>query len=654
MASAGFRSISPHRSVTGTPLRSLALALGLALLVALASAAAAGAQGPAYTAQPPTKGALYRDGQDGRYLLGGTWLYRADPGNLGLTGGWWRNVSATDGWGPVSVPNSYNAGDFSAASMAGSVGWYRRDFTLPANAFARYGPRKWHHWIVHFESVNYRATVWLNGHQIGGHTGAYLPFEFDLPGRYLHPGGVNRLIVRVDDRRSSSDMPPGPGGLWFNFGGLQREVYLRAVQIADPAQVQVRPILACPSCAAQIQEQAVVRNVTSSPQTVHLRGSYGKLRLDFGQATIAPNRTWTARASAVIPHPSLWEPGHPVLYQAKLKLLDSHSRQIGGYFTYSGIRTITVTPGGRLELNGRLVNLRGVFIHEQAVGAGAALSTAQQAQYMTWVKAVGATVIRSHYPLGPQIEEMADRAGVLIWSEVPVYQLSNQVLAQSSVINHGLSILQQNIVANQNHPSVMLWSVGNELPTPVSGPEAHYISSAAALAHRLDPTRPVGMAVSSWPGVACQAAYAPLDVIGLNDYFGWFDAGAGGTADRDALSPFLDTLRACYPTKSLFVTEFGFDSNLNGPTEVRGTFQFQADAAAYHLAVFASKPWLSGALYFPLQDFANNPNYNGGNPFPQRPFDQKGLIDQYGNLKPAFGIVAAIFKATRQLGPGGF
>ena len=85
--------------------------------------------------------------------------------------------------------------------MNGYVGWYRRDFTLPANAFARYVRKADRHWIIRFESVNYRATVWLNGRKIGTHAGAYLPFEFDLKGLR---SGVNRLIVRVDNRRTEA------------------------------------------------------------------------------------------------------------------------------------------------------------------------------------------------------------------------------------------------------------------------------------------------------------------------------------------------------------------------------------------------------------------------------------------------------------------
>src|ERR1700760_2134245 len=106
----------------------------LAVLAVLGPCAVARAQGPAYSATPPTKGALYRDGQDGRYLLGGEWLYRADTGDVGVAQGWWRGAASTDGWSPVSIPNAYNAGDFSQASMNGYLGWYRRDFSLPPGA----------------------------------------------------------------------------------------------------------------------------------------------------------------------------------------------------------------------------------------------------------------------------------------------------------------------------------------------------------------------------------------------------------------------------------------------------------------------------------------------------------------------------------------
>ncbi len=628
--------------------RLVAGGLPLALL-ALSLPAQTSAQGPAYTAQAPTKGALYRDGQSGRYLLGGTWLYRPDLSDVGASQGWWRPVADTEGWTPVSVPSSFNANDLSNQSMDGWVGWYRRDFRLPAGAFAPGSPSAGRHWIIRFESVNYRATVWLNGHKLGSHAGAFLPFELDM--KNLRPG-VNRLIVRVDNRRGPTDLPPGPGGGWWNYGGILREVYLRAVQDADISQVQVRPLLACASCDARIEARATIRNVTATTQTVSLQGSYGSVPLRFGSTSIPPHGTWTALAAARIVHPRLWAPGHPSLYRAQLAL-SAHGRRIASYLDYSGIRRITVTRNGRLELNGRLLNLRGVNLHEQAVGYGAALSPAQIGRLMGWVKSLGATVIRSHYPLNPEIQELADREGILIWAEIPVWHTSVHYLDQPSWLQRAHAYLRQDILTNGNHPSVLLWSIGNELQTPSTPAEAAYIAKTTAFAHRVDPTRPVGLAISAWPGVPCQKAYRPLDVIGFNDYFGWFDAGGGSTDDRDALSPFLDTLRACYPHQALFVSEFGFEGSRNGPVEERGTYASQSNATAFHLGVFASKPWLSGAIYFPLQDFAARPGWDGGDPQGDPPWVQKGLVDRQGNPKPAFSIVQSIYRSTRQIGARG-
>jgi beta-glucuronidase len=351
----------------------------------------------------------------------------------------------------------------------------------------------------------------------------------------------------------------------------------------------------------------------------------------------------------MIAHPRLWSPGSPSLYEATLRLSDAAGRPIGSYSYQSGIREISVTPDGRLELNGRMLDLRGVSLHEQNIATGAALSLAQMQRLIGWVKELGATIIRAHYPLDPELAQMADREGVLLWSEVPVYQVAPVYLAQRAWRARAVALLANNIQTNRNHPSILLWSVGNELPTPVSDGEAAYIGQAAALAHRLDPSRPVAMAVSDWPGVPCQRAYAPLDVIGVNEYFGWFDAGGGTTDDRDGLSPFLDSVRACYPSQALMVSEFGFDGNRAGPVEVRGTYAFQDNSISFHLGVFATKPWLSGAIYFNLQDFASKPGYAGNNPIGTPPFVTNGLLDLSGKPKPAFAVVRSLFTAAVQI-----
>ena len=163
-----------------------------------------------------------------------------------------------------------------------------------------------------------------------------------------------------------------------------------------------------------------MRNVTGVRQTVRLTGRYGAFALDFGVASIAPHRAWNAAALVSIAHPRLWSIDHPALYRATLTLSDKRHRRVGGFVTYSGIRSITVKRG-RLMLNGRALNLRGAEFREQDLQLGGALDPAHLQRLVAWVRALGATVIRSD-PLNPQIAEMADRDGILLWSDIPVTQ----------------------------------------------------------------------------------------------------------------------------------------------------------------------------------------------------------------------------------------
>jgi beta-glucuronidase len=630
---------------------------GLAVLVALISLGPA--DGAARAASAPTRGALYLDGPDGRYLLGGQWLFRLDRQDVGLGFGFASN-SSRRGWSTVTVPNAWNATDQRDASMAGSVGWYRRDFRVPDAAPALA-------WIVRFESVNFSAQVWLNGRLLGSNVGAYLPFEFRLAN--LNRRGTNRLVIRVDNRLSNQSTHPQPPRGWWNYGGLLGEVYLRRVDRLDFERVAVRPTLPCPSCSARIETHAAVRNYSSATQRVHVKGVYGPLSLDLGVRDVQPGAAGVFVSSRTLAHPKLWAPGHPNLYRMRLiatavtasgggaargrngRGSSARPSQAAGYTVLSGVRSITVTRSGELLLNGRAVHFRGVAVHEDNPFRGAAINNSDRAQIIVSAGSLGATLIRAHYPLHPQLEELADRAGILLWSEIPVYQLGEKQLGEPAFANYGRAQLQANILANQNHPSVVVWSIGNELPTMPGPAQTAYISSQARLAKHLDPSRPVGLPVAVNPLAGCQtAAYAPLNVLGLNDYFGWYTGSQGSIADRDALSSYLDSIRACYPSKALAITEFGAEANRPGPVEEKGTYAFQSDFVSFHLAAYGSKPWLAGAAYFTLQEFRVEPGWIGGDPWPNAPIHQKGLISFAGVPKPAYYVVRQLYRATRQYG----
>jgi beta-glucuronidase len=599
-----------------------------ALVLALMAAGPAMAQGKPW----------YTDGPGGRVLLDGAWLYRGDPHNEGLTAGWAADPDTT-GWSPTTIPNAWNADDDSAASMRGSVGWYRRDFEVPpqpANA----------EWIVRFESVNYRATVFLNGVQIGQHEAASIPFEIPLTA--LEPG-VNRLVVRVDSRRDRTSLPPGPNGGWWNYGGILREVYLRPVNELDISELLTRTVS---------RDTLLVRATLSNPgggtrrANVVFRVAGKKVRL--GSVRIASGTTRTVGRQVRIPHARLWAPRAPALYEVDATAWVKN-KAVATYVVHTGLRSVGVRRDGRMTINGFPVNLRGAALHEQTVAHGAALTPRDHAMQIANLLDLHADFTRAHYPLSEDFLERADRAGIAVWEEIPFWQVPEATMRNPAFRQKALAYLATTIKRDQNHPSVIAWSIGNELPSAPEWGQATYLRQAAALVHRLDPTRPVALALADVPGANQQPAYAPIQVLGINDYFGWFAGDAGATQNQAALGQYLDRLHADYPRKALFITEFGAEATRSGPATEKGTYAYQQNFMRYHLATYAARPWINGALWWILQDFKVRPGWTGGNPQPDPPWVHKGLLDPNGTRRPAYTLTQQSFAQTPPLlRPGDF
>jgi beta-glucuronidase len=611
--------------------------LALACLAALSTASVA-------RADTPNEQTLYSQGPTGRYLLDGPWLRRLDPGNQGLSHGYMRQAD-TAGWERTTVPNAWNATDESEASFMGGVGWYRKDFTLPS-------AKKALTWVARFESVNYRSRVWLNGRPIGKNSGAYLPFEFRIPPAYLKRGATNRLVVRVENRRNGFDFPPAglsvtgtPTGGWWNYGGILREVYLRKVDHVDIGDVMVQPDLPCASCAATVSVRTTVRNLSDQGQRVRVTGSFGTKKFALGTVAL-PGRSSRALAAKVrIGDPKLWQPGSPNLYDVQLTARGGKT-VLQRYRLKTGIRSVKVVDG-RILLNGKPIVFRGVGLHEDDRQLGFAIDNAVRDRYVAEVQEIGANIVRSHYPLHPYLYEQFDRLGILAWSEIPVYAVKTKWLKSRLVRTLAARELETNIKANGTHPSIITWSIGNELSSRPGAVQGYYIARAVRSAKALDPTRPVSLAVAGYPAAGCQSEYAPLDILGINEYFGWYPGPNGQIADRTSLSGFLDAVRQCYPDKAIAITEFGAEANRDGPVEEKGTFQFQQDFASYHLGVYATKPWLSGAIWWGLEEFRVRPGWDGGNPRPQSPVHQKGLITFDAHAKkPAWADIARNFHGT--------
>jgi beta-glucuronidase len=604
------------------PTASLARLLAGALLILLAGSAWP-LTAAATPATPPER-ALYGDGPDGRYLLDEGWTTLADVADVGLREHWERPEHAP-AFRAVDVPHAFNAEELTEAGFNSHVQWYRVPFTLPGEPGAT-------GWQIRFESVNVRAQAFLNGTPIGEHAGGHLPFELAALGARA---GANELVVRVDGRPSPADLPPGdrPGG-WWNYGGILREVYLRRVGAFDVTDLQVRGE---PGSPARVEVEATVRNATDEalPLAYELRVSgpgaprrAARLRVP---GLVSPGERRRVAASREIADPELWSPDDPTLYRLEMVVPGQATR------THFGIRRWTKDAGGRVLLNGRPLSLRGASFHEDAPGRGGALTSGDRARIVAQLEALGADAARQHYPPHPALLEAFDRRGIVFWEQIPVWRMQSTQLESDVVRGEALSRLEQAVLRDRNHASVMVWSAANE---PLgSGPgEERYLQEAKRLVRRLDPTRFIAVDKSISPPRDVPGFYAELDAIGFTNYIGWY----GGPLSDIRPAP-LDDMHARFPGVALFQTEFGAEANRDGPATEKGTYAFQRDFLDRHLRTVDDLPYVNGAIVWLLRDYPVRPGWQGGNPRPDPPFSRKGIFDRLGARKPAFETVRRHF-----------
>jgi beta-glucuronidase len=660
-----------------------ALITTLLLFLALAPAALAqgGGQGPPSgeqaPAQPPPSPELkverpggkplVYEGQTTRRLLGGTWYFRQDDTFVGDAERWYAQDDLI-GWSEIGVPHNWNATD--TLFNRSSVGWYRKEFTLPRS------PRRAHHlWKVRFEGSNYRTWVWLNGKRIGNYTG-YFPFEVDLADLRK---GRNTLVVKVSSLRSNRDLTHwrpaafngfGTGG-WWNFGGLLREVYVRRIDTIDIEDVQVLPRLRRVGGPAKVEVRVRLRNVTDEDRDVGLSLAVGGESFSFGPETVMANAERELVNRFTIDRPKLWQPGKPTLYPMTVYADEDRGRRgterRAAYKLRFGVRKLETRRGGVILLNGKRLNLRGASIHEDDAEEGGALSSGTRRLLVSRLRDLRATVTRSHYPLHPHFLELFDKHGILYWVDAPVYQLPNSYFEQAGVREAAERAVVLTVRNNLNHPSVMTWALVNE--PAENGQEfgamgaglTRFIRDASAAARELDDTRLIAIDRHSRIGEPVSSpAYRYLDVLGVNEYFGWYrtvreDDTTRGPSTVEELGPYLDAVHAANPNLPLVITEYGAEAALSGPVEQKGTFEFQRKFAADHLRVHGSKPYVNGSIWWALRDFRVHPQWLGGAPaeYATPPWHNKSLIEENNGRKRIYFDMRSRWRKTKPLRPAG-
>jgi beta-galactosidase/beta-glucuronidase len=627
-----------------------AFALVAAIAVILLVTGVFKASGAPTDPLPVSEQPWVQEGPTNRIALRDNWVRRLDPDDHGYTHDWpTGNFAGT----PVAVPNDANPEPVTGAAgiknFQGSIAWYRTKFTVPTDGV----------YELDFQSADQRATVWIDGTQVGNsHVGTYLPFDR----RFRTTAGPHTLVVRTDFRDPAAQSTAGFHRTWFNFGGLNGEVTLRPIGASDLSDPTIHTTLAPASdgsveaavnVTVLVQNNSQARTVTPTGTLNPADGSGGGVTLNFPSMSLAPGQSETASANVTIEHPELWSTTSPNLYQLDLQVSGESD-----YQTKVGLRELTVTSDHHLLLNGQPLTLRGASIQEDAKGRGDALTPADQDSLVSELKTLGANATRSQHPLDPGLLEKLDAAGIVVWQGIgPVDASGNWASNTPALETLAETRAKITVRQAQTHPSIIAWNLANEVgDNGHRGGQAQYVEDMADWIHTTDPGRLVALDIwGTHPPKVAGPIYANVDAIGETDYLGWYEGPLDDHPDQlaAAMRARLGYLQSVFPSKVLIVTEFGAEANgLNGDGTEPGGYAYQSHNLVTHIHTYESLPFLSGMLVWDLRDFAVAPTFDGGsirNLVPNinlvKGLNQKGLINYEGAAKPAFNVVKAQFAA---------
>jgi beta-galactosidase len=426
------------------------------------------------------------------------------------------------GWRTVNLPHDWSIeGTVDPAAPAGGgdgffptgIGWYRRSFAAPA---AWHGRRV----LIEFEGVYMNAEVWLNGQSLGGHPYGYTSFFLDLTS-YLKPGATNVLAVRVDNSRQ-------PNSRWYSGSGLYRHVWLTvtdSVHVA-PWGVFVATTEAS-ATAAKVRVEVTVRNETdaavlASVETSVLAPDGRTVATAAAPIPVAPNAEGQVTDCVTIPNPRLWSLETPVLYRAVTRVRVGR-READQVETPFGVRTVAVSAARGFELNGVPLKFVGGSVHHDNGPLGAAAFDRAEARRVELLKAAGFNAVRTaHNPPSPAFLAACDRLGLLVMDEAFDCWEKGKNPHDYSVVfpDWWRRDLDAMVRRDRNHPSIVFWSIGNEVYERGLPEGARIARMLADRVRELDDTRPVTAGLNGlglkgdWTQI--DPLFATLDVAGYN------------------------------------------------------------------------------------------------------------------------------------------
>ncbi len=548
-----------------------------------------------------------------RLKLNGLWHYAVDQYDTCLRAEWFKEIERDEKG--FTKPLDYSYDEWPTMQLPVCWNMVEREYFLYESSmvFTRkfsYSKKPGEKVMLKIGAANYLCRVFLNKEYVGMNRGGSTPGYWDITDLLQEE---NRILIAVDASRRPEQVPMDNTD-WFNYGGIYRDielislpqVYIKDFKIAlkqdgTYSNIQVKLKMSEPvACTAKLDIDEL--------------GIHSELAVEGGVCE-----------SIISASPKLWSPESPKLYDVRVSgMEDLVSDRVG-------FREIKVS-GGEILLNGQPIFLRGISCHEESVLNGKGLTDEERIENIKIAKELGCNFMRlAHYPHNERMSQLADELGLLLWEEIPVYWAIR--FAREKTYEDAKNQLMELITRDFNRASVIIWSVGNE--NADTDERLKFMSSLAATCHEADENRLVSAAclVDNVNNVINDRLADYLDIIGVNEYYGWY------IPDFEKLPQMFANSK---PAKPVIITECGADAlaGHHGTLTDKGTEEYQAHVYELQVDTIRKIPYIKGMSPWILYDF-RCPRRTS---YIQQYYNQKGLLTaDKKHKKLAFKVLQAFY-----------
>ncbi|GJQ62388.1 MAG: hypothetical protein SCALA702_14410 [Melioribacteraceae bacterium] len=551
-------------------------------------------------------------------------------------------------WERIDLPHSWNKFDAvdQEPGYRRDASWYEKSLYIP-----ELKPDK--KYILEFEGANLKTFLYVNSEYVGEHIGGYVGFDFDIT-KFLKKG-ENNILVRVDNSVDRSVIPSQKSD-FFIYGGINRDVWLNVVPLTNLDNLHITTTDVSKSTAKVTASFTIDKGYENSEAIVKVISPDGEVIEEITTSAASQNEISLPELN----DPVLWSTEAPNLYTLVVSL-ESGGEVIDEIRDRFGLRWFEFKEHGAFYLNGERLKLRGTHRHEDHAGMANAIPNELHRKDMKDIKEMGANFVRlAHYPQDPEVYKACDELGILVWDELPWCRGG---VGDEEWQETAKRLFTEQITQNYNHPSIVLWSVGNEvywLPDYEGGGDTQklvaFTKELHELAHKLDPNRLTSIrkfydaddivyvfSPSIWAGwySGVYKSYEKAVKDGIKKYNRFFHAEYGGSSHlgRHTESPITgdgilnpdEWSEAVNQVKVKSVAKIGDWSE-----------NYMVDLFDWHLVISESVDEFTGNAQWAYKDFGTPLRPENSMPY----MNQKGLVDRAGNPKDAYYVFKAAWNKT--------